>query len=178
MFEICFTRRYSMSHRLYSLKDSRCFVPHGHNEFVKVYLSRPENDALDGDTNMMAPFDTLKKTWHQWVDNHLDHSLHLSDKDPLIGFFRDNEPENLAHLLVTPGDPTTEALAACLFAKINAFLNDLGLGIVCRRLEIEETPTNTVIFHGDPDKALCTDSYPGPARPWWKRADMSINDLA
>ncbi|WP_417320746.1 6-pyruvoyl trahydropterin synthase family protein [Emcibacter sp.] len=178
MFEICFTRRYSMSHRLYSLKDSRCFVPHGHNEFVKVHLCRPDNDTLDGQANMMAPFETLKKTWHQWIDNHLDHSLHLSDKDPLIGYFRDNEPENLAHLLITPGDPTTEALCACLFGKINAFLDELGLGIVCRKLEIEETPTNTVTFSGDPDRALCTDGYGGPEIPWWKRADMSINDLS
>ncbi len=40
---------------------------------------------------------------------------------------------------------------------------------------IEETPTNTVIFDGDPAAALPAGGFPEP--PWWARADDSINDL-
>lgn len=173
MFEICFTRRYSMSHRLFNMKNSRCFVPHGHNEFVSVYLRTEKDSPLDGQANMFAPFEDLKKSWHRWIDDSVDHSLQLSDKDPMLDYFREKEPENLPHILITPGDPTTEALAACFFAKINAFLAADELGVVCHKLEIEETPTNKVIFSGDPKVALGHHER----QPWWERADMDINDL-
>jgi hypothetical protein len=44
-------------------------------------------------------------------------------------------------------------------------------------VEIEETPTNTVIFHGDPAKTISVATYDGPEMPWWQRPDISINDL-
>lgn len=177
MFEICFTRRYCMSHRLFNLKNSKCFVPHGHNEYVKVYLVGNSDMPLDGNLNMNNGFSTLKSTWHNWIDNAVDHSMQLSNLDPLLDYFKENEPENLPHLLITPGDPTTEILAACFYAKINAFLKSDGIDMRCNRVEIEETPTNTVIFTGDPDKAISTEHYGGPEIPWWKRPDMTINDL-
>lgn len=177
MFEICFTRRYSMSHRLFNLKNSKCFVPHGHNEFVKVHLTSDDDDALDGISNMTNKFETLKKTWHNWIDNAVDHSMQMTAADPLLDYFKEKEPENLKHLLITPGDPTTEVLAACFFSKINAFLSNEKLLMKCVRLEIEETPTNTVVFYGDPKKAISRTQYVGPEIPWWERPDMSINDL-
>lgn len=166
-----------MSHRLFNLKNSKCFVPHGHNEYVKVYLTSESEDSLDGNRNMSNGFKALKATWHNWIDNAVDHSMQLSNLDPLLDYFKENEPENLKHTMITPGDPTTEILAACFFAKINAFLAHDGLDMSCKKVEIEETPTNTVIFQGDPDKAISTVEYEGPEIPWWKRADMSINDL-
>lgn len=166
-----------MSHRLFNLKNSKCFVPHGHNEFVKVHLVSDGDDCLDGVSNMTNKFETLKKTWHNWIDNAVDHSMQMTAADPLLNYFKDNEPENLKHLLITPGDPTTEVLAACFFSKINAFLSHEKLEMTCVRLEIEETPTNTVIFHGDPKKAISLTQYDGPDIPWWERPDMSINDL-
>ena len=177
MFEICFTRRYCMSHRLFNLKNSKCFVPHGHNEFVKVHLVSDGDDHLDGNSNMSNGFKDLKNTWHNWIDNAVDHSMQLSVMDPLLDYFKQNEPENLKNIMLTPGDPTTEILAACFFAKINAFLQDDDINMRCNRVEIEETPTNTVIFQGDPEKAISTKYYNGPQIPWWKRPDMSINDL-
>ena len=177
MFEIFFTRRYCMSHRLFNLKDSKCFVPHGHNEFVKVRLVSGGDDKLDGNGNMSNGFKSLKDTWHNWIDNSVDHSMQLSNKDPLLNYFKENEPENLKHILITPGDPTTEALAACFYAKVNAFLSNEGIKMHCQQVEIEETPTNSVIFSGDPDRVISTAHYEGPLIPWWKRPDMSINDL-
>ncbi len=125
----------------------------------------------------MAPFSDLKKIWHQWIDDHVDHSLQLSHQDPMLDYFRDKEPENLAHIMVTPGDPTTEALAALFLSKINAILKDQGVGVRCQKIEIRETPTNTVTFSGDPQLVISTAQYIGPEIPWWQRPDMSINDL-
>ena len=42
----------------------------------------------------------------------------------------------------------------------------------CVHLSIEETPTNTVNFEGNP-----ADWLPVGASGWWQRADASINDL-
>jgi len=170
MFSLVFTRRYSMAHRLLQGGSVKCAVPHGHNEFVTVKLVAAAPKPLDLRVNMVEPFERAKKQWHDWIDNHVDHALQLSSADPLIGFFREAEPEKLERLLLTPGDPTTEMLAACFMAKISAFLAADGGRLVCAEVSIEETPTNTVTFTGDPAAFL-------PAEGWWNRADRTINDL-
>ena len=103
--------------------------------------------------------------------------MQLSNMDPLLDYFKNSEPENLPHILITPGDPTTEMLAACFFAKINSFLEHDEIDMRCIKVEIEETPTNTVIFSGDPQKTISEEYYDGPENPWWMRPDMAINDL-
>ena len=75
---------------------------------------------------------------------------------------------------MTPGDPTTEMLAACLMAKLNAFLAADGNGLRCVELTVEETPTNAVTLNGDPADVLPA----GHGAGWWQRPDDSINDLA
>jgi 6-pyruvoyltetrahydropterin/6-carboxytetrahydropterin synthase len=174
MFSLVFSRRYAMAHRLIAGLSDKCAVPHGHNEIVTVTLRAVSPAPLDGGANMVEPFERAKSTWHRWIDDHVDHSLHLSGDDPLLDWFAEREPHRLKRILVTPGDPTTEVLAACMMTKLNAFLAADGGRLVCASIRIDETPTNTVAFDGD-----------GPAflprtpldRPWWTRADMSINDL-
>ncbi|HKL78312.1 MAG TPA: 6-carboxytetrahydropterin synthase [Gammaproteobacteria bacterium] len=175
MFTLAFTRRFSMSHRLRSQASAKCGVPHGHNEYVTVRLAAREPTPLDGATNMVMPFEAAKRRWHAWIDQRVDHTLQLGLNDPLLAYFREHEPEQLDRVLVTPGDPTTEALAACFMAKIAAFLAAEGDTLTCTEVRIEETPTNTVIFDGDPAAFLPTDGF--PATPWWQRADDSIHDL-
>ena len=175
MFTLAFTRRFSMSHRLRSQASAKCGVPHGHNEYVTVHLRARQPQSLDGATNMVTPFEAAKRRWHAWIDEHVDHTLQLGADDPLLTYFRAHEPEQLERLLITPGDPTTEALAACFMAKISAFLAAEGGALSCTEVRIEETPTNTVIFDGDP--AAFLPRAGGTALPWWQRADDSINDL-
>jgi 6-pyruvoyltetrahydropterin/6-carboxytetrahydropterin synthase len=177
MFSLVFTRRYSMAHRLIAHATSKCAVPHGHNELVTVRLQASAARRLDGAANMVVPFEAAKAKWHRWIDEEVDHALQLSDRDPLIGYFREHEPERLARLLVTPGDPTTEMLAACFMAKLNAFLEGDSSGLRCVEVAVEETPTNTVTFAGDPAQVLPERSVAGNRSDWWWRADGSINDL-
>lgn len=174
MFSLVFSRRYTMGHRLISGASEKCALPHGHNEIVTVTLRAREERPLDGHANMVEPFERAKATWHRWIDTCLDHALQLSAEDPLLAWFRAHEPSRAARILVTPGDPTTEMLACCLMAKLNAFLEADGGRLVAAEIRIEETPTNTVTFSGDPLAYL-----PPVAtnQPWWGRADMSINDL-
>jgi 6-pyruvoyltetrahydropterin/6-carboxytetrahydropterin synthase len=174
MFSLVFSRRYAMAHRLIAGLSEKCAIPHGHNEIVTVTLRAVSPTHLDGAANMVVPFERAKGTWHRWIDEHVDHSLHLSADDPLLDWFAEREPHRLARILVTPGDPTTEVLAACMMAKLNAFLATDGGHLVCASIRVDETPTNTVTFEGEPEAVL---PRPLLERPWWTRADMSISDL-
>lgn len=177
MFSLIFTRRYSMAHRLLAEGRGKCAIPHGHNEVVVVKLEAIAARRLDGAGNVVEPFESAKARWHCWIDEAVDHALQLSDSDPLIDFFREQEPGRLTRLLVTPGDPTTELLAACFMAKLNAFLADDGGRLRCVEVTIEETPTNSVVFAGDPFDFLPSRASCGNRPPWWRRPDMTINDL-
>jgi 6-pyruvoyltetrahydropterin/6-carboxytetrahydropterin synthase len=168
-----FTRRYAMAHRLLATQSPKCAIPHGHNEFVTVRLE-PAAPFVFSDTNSAAPFELVKRRWHQWIDESVDHSLHLREDDPLIGFFREHEPARLTQIMTFQGDPTTEALAACFWLKCAAFIADEKLPFTLREVRIEETPTNTVAITRDTfDPARC--GLRASAWPW--RADMSINDF-
>ena len=168
-----FTRRYAMAHRLLATKSAKCAIPHGHNEFVTVRLD-PVSSFKFSATNSAAPFEAVKKRWHAWIDDAVDHALHLGESDPLIDYFRDNEPALLKQIMTFQGDPTTEALAACFFLKLSAFVADDQLPFIVREVRIEETPTNTVVITRDTfDPATCGLR----AGTWALRADMSINDF-
>jgi 6-pyruvoyltetrahydropterin/6-carboxytetrahydropterin synthase len=163
-----------MAHRLIADAHSKCAIPHGHNEQVIARLQPVAPQRLDGGANMVVPFDRAKARWHRFVDDQVDHAFQLGARDPMIDWFRAHEPQRLGRLLVTPGDPTTEMLAACLMTKLNAFLAADGTVLRCVELTVEETPTNAVTLTGDPAEVLPAHDRGG----WWSRADDSINDLA
>jgi 6-pyruvoyltetrahydropterin/6-carboxytetrahydropterin synthase len=173
MASLEFTRRYAMAHRLLATISPKCAIPHGHNEFVTVRLD-PLTKFAFSETNSTAPFELVKRRWHGWIDDHVDHALHLGENDPLIDFFREREPQRLSQIMTFQGDPTTEALAACFFLKASAFIADDGLPFAVREVRVEETPTNTVVVTRETfDPATC--GLRATAWPW--RADNSINDF-
>ncbi len=171
-FTLRFSRRYSMAHRLTSGLAPRCAVPHGHDEVVTVEIVHEANAALDPGTQMLVEFDQAKRRWFDWIDRAVDHSFHLNEKDPLVGYFRENEPGTLLRCLLTPGDPTTELRAACYKAKIGAFFAEANQPLRCKSLTIQETPTNAVIC-----EASALERILPAGDHWWWRADESINDL-
>lgn len=170
-FQFVFRRRYSMAHRLTSGAAPKCGVPHGHDEMVTVEIAPSGPGQLDPATNMLAEFGAVKARWFRWIDDQVDHSFHLNGADHLIGFFREHEPAVLPRLLITPGDPTTEIKAACFLSKLNAFLAAQDLPLIGVKVTIDETPTNAVIFDGDPTAVLPAGDF------WWQRADDSMSDL-
>ncbi len=168
-----FTRRYAMAHRLIADPAGKCATPHGHNEFVTVRLAALAPFRFSA-SNMDAAFEAVKGRWHAWIDDHVDHALQLNEADPLIGFFRGCEPFRLARLMVFPGDPTTEALAAVFFLKLQAFLQADALPYTVAEVRVEETPTNAVRLSAEAFDAEACGLAEGH---WARRADMSINDL-
>lgn len=173
MASLHFTRRYAMAHRLLADPASKCATPHGHNEFVSIRL-KPGRAFRFGADNRLAAFEAVKGRWHAWIDGAVDHALQLNAADPLIAWFRGAEPERLARIMTFPGDPTTEALAACFFLKLDAFLRADALPYAVAEVRVEETPTNTVILTPD---LFNPDDCGLPAGAWPRRADMSINDF-
>jgi 6-pyruvoyltetrahydropterin/6-carboxytetrahydropterin synthase len=168
-----FARRYAMAHRLLADPQSKCAVPHGHNEIVNVRLE-PLARFRFGGANAQAPFDALKRRWHAWIDGHVDHALQLNEADPLLEYFREREPHRLASIMTFDGDPTTEALAACFWLKFTAFLRADDLPFEVAQVRVEETPTNIVVLTRENFAPAECGLAPG-AWPW--RADMSLNDL-
>ncbi|MBO1327429.1 6-carboxytetrahydropterin synthase [Acetobacter suratthaniensis] len=176
MPELVFTRRFSMGHRLIHGASESCALPHGHNELVTVRLNATTPARLDGLGNMAISFQQAKGTWHRFVDEKLDHALQLAQDDPLLDWFLVHEPARAQRIVVTPGDPTTELMACLLMAKINAFLRHEGGILRCTELSLQETPTNTVCFAGNPEDFIPQTTF--SRTPWWQRADMSISDLS
>lgn len=168
-----FTRRYAMAHRLLADPASKCAVPHGHNEIVSVRLT-PHAKFRFGGGNMDAPFERVKGRWKTWIDDRVDHCLMLDEADPLIGYFRDNEPERLSRIMTFPGDPTTEALCASYFLKLSAFLAADELPFDVSEIRVEETPTNSVILTRD---LFDAETCGLDANAWPRRPDMSINEF-
>lgn len=162
-----------MAHRLTSGAAPNCSVPHGHDEVVTVDIASRDNAGLNPETNMLVEFDQVKRRWFQWIDKAVDHSFHLSATDPLVGYFQENEARLVTKLLLTPGDPTTEVRAACYHSKLTAFLNAENPSYFCKRLAIQETPTNAVEFAGASTEGILPEGD-----HWWSRPDQSINDLA
>ncbi len=172
-FSLCFERRFTMAHRLLSGQSDKCSIPHGHNEFIRVKLQALNEAPLSHNINMVTVFQSAKGAWHQFIDNHLDHCLQLRSDDPLIDYFASNEPHLLKRIVITPGDPTTEMLCACLMAKLQAILVKKNEKLNCVSLEIIETPTNSVVLEGVDayKKHLPSGDY------WFYRADNTINDF-
>jgi len=169
-----FSRRYAMAHRLITDPRSKCAIPHGHNEIVTARLT-PRQAFSFGGANALAPFEAIKGRWHAWIDAHVDHAFQLNEADPLIGYFRAHEPAQLSRIMTFPGDPTTEALAACFFMKLDAFVRADDLPYAVAEIRVEETPTNTVIVSRDRfDPETCNLS----PRAWPRRPDDAINEFA
>jgi 6-pyruvoyltetrahydropterin/6-carboxytetrahydropterin synthase len=171
-----FTRRISMAHRLIADSTSKCASGHGHNIIIHWDLvsNTVETFKFDFHANMMELFATAKGKVHHWLDEHADHSFFLSNKDPMLQWIDEHEPNH--RVMTFPGDPTMEMVSACFFSKFNKLIpNDL----YCSSVTIEETPTNAVTVNS----AYNLYDYWENNRissegvlPWYNRNDMSTRD--
>ncbi len=166
-----------MGHRLYEGLSKKCKIPHGHNEIIKVEIKSAINKTLNQQDNMILPFEKVKKKWHTFIDDHLDHAFQLSIKDPLLNYFKGKEKSLLNQIVVLPGDPTTEIMCACLMAKLDKFLSEVQeVKLYTYKITIEETPTNQVSLTGE--KVYLEHLPFDPEQKWWwERADFSINNF-
>lgn len=169
-----FTRRFEAAHRFLMSDSPKCMSLHGHTWRVIVRLRDKNTTPRQPPTvpnRMLAEFGAVKAMWHRWVDDVLDHSVMLNEDDPLRHYLDHKECRH--RITTTPGDPTTELIAALLHCKCNAFMRTYAPDLFCHEVDIMETPTNTVSL-------VCFDTPPGMGpvddRFWWHRADMTSAD--
>ena len=164
-----FTRRFAMGHRLTSEASPKCQTPHGHNEFVTLRLKPRQEYTLDLAENLPSSFESMKKKWHKFVDDHLDHGFQIARGDPLYIELRSKGVTGLWRMIISLGDPTTEWLCAALFCKAEAIMAAEAPHMQVISVSVEETPTNKVTItsrHGLPEG----NQY------WWNRNDFTTRD--
>ena len=137
--KIIFSHRFEAAHRFLGAS-TKCSTPHGHTWWVHLTLEHSIK-SLHPDKNYIEDFKSLKKKWRSFIDNHLDHHFFLNSKDPLKDSILNLVPE--VRLKLTPGDPTTEALALILFNKAEELFNNFE-GLKASSLKLQETPTNAI----------------------------------
>ncbi len=175
MFKMTFYRKFEAAHRLIEGENGNtiCAQPHGHTWQIRAHLSPTSDVRLNNQENTIALFSKVKKDWHNFIDNHIDHSFIFNHRDPLLDFMREQLPGG-RHVVV-PGDPTTEIVSVVLKSKLDAILKVSGLELMCESMEVNETQTNCVTFSGNPFEQLPKGS--NPETYWWNRPDMTTNDL-
>lgn len=106
MYRVTKLIRFCYGHRLLQY-EGKCRHLHGHNGRVEIELSA---EALDH-RGMVVDFEEIKRAVQTWIDTTLDHTMLLSDHDPLIPTLK--AAGERYHTL--PTNPTAEAIARMIF---------------------------------------------------------------
>ena len=112
--------------------DHPCRHLHGHNGKVTIALQAEQLDAK----GVVVDFNDLKKTIGQWIADHLDHTMILSESDPILPALRTAGERVLA----VPFNPTSENLARYIFEKA------CTLGLKVQRVDFWESETGRATY--------------------------------
>lgn len=127
MYTVSKTFSFCYGHRL--LNDSgKCAHIHGHTAKATFVL---ENNKLD-EHGMVIHFDRLKNTMGKWIGDNLDHTLILSEGDPVIKQL-EMAGEKFRGV---PFNPTAENVARMLFDVA------VSHGLPIMRVEVWESETS------------------------------------
>ena len=114
MYEIVKSVSFCYGHRLLNYVGP-CQHLHGHNARVDVMLM---SDQLD-ERGMVMDFGDVKRAVKKWIDDTLDHTMLLSEGDPLIPVFEERGEK----FYKMANNPTAENIAKLIydFAKSQGF---------------------------------------------------------
>lgn len=116
MFKVVKEVRWEAAHRLLDYV-GKCANIHGHS-YRAIFTFESKNLDKKG---MVIDFSTLKRKIQGWLDEHWDHALILSNKDPLLNVISANK------YYVLDGNPTAEKMAELLFEHFNAVFSYITL---------------------------------------------------
>jgi len=137
---------WDMGHRLGDGYASKCRHAHGHRYVAEVSFTAPELDRY----GMVVDFGDIKRLCKTWIDDHIDHSFLVYDKDTtLLEFLR---AEDNRHYLVhfnTTAENIVTWLAGVLQQTIDADADIGDRGIRLTRLKLYETPNGWAEWHAD-----------------------------
>jgi 6-pyruvoyltetrahydropterin/6-carboxytetrahydropterin synthase len=75
-------------------------------------------------------YNTIKELGHVY-----DHQIILNEADPMVDCIR-----QFQHVITTPGDPTSELLAALLRDRLNGECRKQGIAASVRKIRVWESP--------------------------------------
>lgn len=106
MYSVTKEIHFCYGHRLLNY-EGKCKHLHGHNGRVQVELGSAKLDPRE----MVFDFADINRVIKSWIDETLDHTLILCEKDPLISDLkRKNE-----RFMTIKTNPTAEAIAKLIY---------------------------------------------------------------
>lgn len=115
------------SHRLLHYQ-GKCANLHGHRWKVEIWMEG-EPDAT---THILIDYSMIKKI----VDKY-DHQIILNREDPMVPRIRE-----FHEVITTPGDPTSELMAALIRDDLAAFCREHGIKATVQKIRMWESPTS------------------------------------
>jgi 6-pyruvoyltetrahydropterin/6-carboxytetrahydropterin synthase len=115
------------SHRLLHYK-GKCANLHGHRWKVEIWMEGEPDPA----TQILIDYSLIKQ-----VIGKYDHQIILNRDDPMVPRIREFHP-----VIVTPGDPTSELIAAIIRDDLHAVCRDLGIKATVTKIRVWESPTS------------------------------------
>jgi len=119
--------------------DSHCRFIHGYNLTAKFYF---QSDKLDSN-NWVVDFGSLKKL-KKSLEEHFDHKLIISQKDPHIDVFKNLHTLEIVDLIIME-DVSIEMFASfCLYMANNHLVGSIN-SAECYKVEVYEHEKNSGI---------------------------------
>ena len=115
------------SHRLLHY-EGKCANLHGHRWKVEVWMEGEPNPK----TQILIDYSLIKQ-----VVNKYDHQIILNREDPMVPRIREFHP-----VITTPGDPTSELIAALIRDDLYTICKDHGIKATVPKIRVWESPTS------------------------------------
>ena len=115
---------FEATHRLIHYR-GKCFRLHGHQWRVQVWIE----GTTDERTGIVLDYNCIKE-----VVGQFDHQVILNAEDPMVASIEAFHP-----VVTTPGDPTSELIAALLAGMIDAEAERQGLDARVAKIRVWES---------------------------------------
>lgn len=129
---------FEASHRLIKNYTGKCSNIHGHTFEV---ILRLESNCLNDQDMVIDFYDTLPLK--KWIDENLDHSLMIWEKDDLLSLFENNKQK----LFICAKNPTSEYIAEVILKKAIEIFEGNYNNIKVHSITINETSTSGITIY-------------------------------
>jgi 6-pyruvoyltetrahydropterin/6-carboxytetrahydropterin synthase len=124
--------KFDAAHRIINNYTGKCSDFHGHCWVVVVYIEGYELD----ERNMLMDFNEIK-VLREWINENLDHTSILWEKDPMLSYLKENSQK----VFSTKLNPTSEHIAQIILEKAISLFNNLRIRV--ESVEVKESCTSS-----------------------------------
>ena len=142
-YEVTKDFTFEAAHRLMKNYVGKCNNNHGHSWQIKLHVTSHKLD----DKGMVIDFQEMK-TLKNWIDDYLDHTTILWDKDPMCDYIR----ESGQRLFITDENPTSEKIGEIILEQAEKMFNTKKVKVTC--VEVCETCTSAALVYSDNEQLV------------------------